>query len=171
MWLLKNIIPPQEKQRFFKCYMYFICPKRYNTVPLLFSQRKRKIRTRLPLGWTGSDFVCLVPVVGLEPTRHRWQRILSPPRLPFQHTGKCWHYNALRLVLQALFARFISLHNLQCSRCKSCKAFSISCRVSIYCVSRSIILVTHPLFCHHLLNLFDSICLFCRCAAVADMVL
>ena len=29
----------------------------------------------------------LVPVVGLEPTRHRWQRILSPPRLPFQHTG------------------------------------------------------------------------------------
>ncbi len=24
----------------------------------------------------------LVPVVGLEPTRHRWQRILSPPRLP-----------------------------------------------------------------------------------------
>ena len=30
----------------------------------------------------------VVPVVGLEPTRHRWQRILSPPRLPFQHTGK-----------------------------------------------------------------------------------
>ena len=29
----------------------------------------------------------VVPVVGLEPTRHRWQRILSPPRLPFQHTG------------------------------------------------------------------------------------
>ena len=29
----------------------------------------------------------MVPVVGLEPTRHRWQRILSPPRLPFQHTG------------------------------------------------------------------------------------
>ena len=24
----------------------------------------------------------VVPVVGLEPTRHRWQRILSPPRLP-----------------------------------------------------------------------------------------
>ena len=24
----------------------------------------------------------MVPVVGLEPTRHRWQRILSPPRLP-----------------------------------------------------------------------------------------
>ena len=29
----------------------------------------------------------VVPVVGLEPTRYRYQRILSPPRLPFQHTG------------------------------------------------------------------------------------
>lgn len=27
-------------------------------------------------------FLVVVPVVGLEPTRHRWQRILSPPRLP-----------------------------------------------------------------------------------------
>lgn len=24
----------------------------------------------------------MVPVVGVEPTRHCWQRILSPPRLP-----------------------------------------------------------------------------------------
>ena len=30
----------------------------------------------------------MVPVVGLEPTRYLYQRILSPPRLPFQHTGK-----------------------------------------------------------------------------------
>ena len=30
----------------------------------------------------------LVPVVGLEPTRCRHQRILSPSRLPFHHTGK-----------------------------------------------------------------------------------
>ena len=29
----------------------------------------------------------LVPVVGLEPTRYRYQRILSPSRLPFHHTG------------------------------------------------------------------------------------
>ena len=29
----------------------------------------------------------LVPVVGLEPTRCRHQRILSPSRLPFHHTG------------------------------------------------------------------------------------
>ena len=28
-----------------------------------------------------------VPEVGLEPTRHCWQRILSPPRLPFRHSG------------------------------------------------------------------------------------
>ncbi len=32
-------------------------------------------------------FLILVPVIGLEPTRHLCQRILSPPRLPFRHTG------------------------------------------------------------------------------------
>ena len=53
----------------------------------------------------------LVPVVGLEPTRHRWQRILSPPRLPFQHTGVfTWGYYSLsplclqdEIVLKYLF--------------------------------------------------------------------
>ena len=34
-----------------------------------------------------SDAPFLVPVVGLEPTRCRHQRILSPSRLPFHHTG------------------------------------------------------------------------------------
>ena len=29
----------------------------------------------------------VVPVVGLEPTRYRYQRILSPSRLPFHHYG------------------------------------------------------------------------------------
>ena len=29
----------------------------------------------------------MVPVVGLKPTRVLAQRILSPPRLPFQHTS------------------------------------------------------------------------------------
>ena len=29
----------------------------------------------------------LVPREGLEPTLHRWKRILSPPRLPFRHLG------------------------------------------------------------------------------------
>ena len=34
----------------------------------------------------------LVPVVGLEPTRYRYQRILSPSRLPFHHAGiSSWH--------------------------------------------------------------------------------
>ena len=28
-----------------------------------------------------------VPEVGLEPTRHYWQGILSPQRLPFRHSG------------------------------------------------------------------------------------
>ena len=39
--------------------------------------------------------VFLVPVVGLEPTRYRYQRILSPPRLPFQHTGIFNFYTAM----------------------------------------------------------------------------
>ncbi len=52
------------------------------------SQRKQIIRTRLPLGRFGSDYIALVPAVGLEPTRYRYQRILSPSRLPFHHTGK-----------------------------------------------------------------------------------
>lgn len=30
-----------------------------------------------------------VPVVGLEPTCPLGQRILSAPRLPFRHTGRC----------------------------------------------------------------------------------
>ena len=29
----------------------------------------------------------MVPKVGLEPTRYRYQRILSPSRLPFHHFG------------------------------------------------------------------------------------
>ncbi len=33
---------------------------------------------------------CVVPVVGLEPTRCCHQRILSPHRLPFRHTGMCY---------------------------------------------------------------------------------
>ena len=32
----------------------------------------------------------VVPKVGVEPTRHCWQRFLRPPRLPFRHFGiKC----------------------------------------------------------------------------------
>ena len=49
-------------------------------------QRKAIIRTHR-LSETGSDYIGLVPVVGLEPTRYCYQRILSPSRLPFHHTG------------------------------------------------------------------------------------
>ena len=52
------------------------------------SGNKQIIRTHFPRGKSGSDYIGLVPVVGLEPTRYLYQRILSPPRLPFQHTGK-----------------------------------------------------------------------------------
>ena len=38
--------------------------------------------------WHLYRFAIMVPVVGLEPTRCRHQRILSPSRLPFHHTGE-----------------------------------------------------------------------------------
>ena len=55
------------------------------------SSTESKIRTlhgqALPVV-EGSDFVLLVPAVGLEPTPCRQERILSPSRLPFHHAGK-----------------------------------------------------------------------------------
>ena len=42
----------------------------------------------------------LVPVVGLEPTRYHYQRILSPSRLPFHHTGE------LSFIIQEAGAKF-----------------------------------------------------------------
>ena len=36
-----------------------------------------------------TGYPIVVPEVGLEPTRCRHQRILSPSRLPFHHSGKC----------------------------------------------------------------------------------
>ena len=49
----------------------------------------------------------MVPVVGLEPTRYRYQRILSPSRLPFHHTGKLLDYYTLRKAKnQVLFWKF-----------------------------------------------------------------
>jgi hypothetical protein len=53
-----------------------------------FRTRKQIIRTRLQLRRFGSDYSGLVPVAGLEPARRKHQRILSPPCLPFHHTGK-----------------------------------------------------------------------------------
>ena len=35
-------------------------------------------------------FWTLVPVTGLEPVRCRQRWILSPLRLPFHHTGRCF---------------------------------------------------------------------------------
>src|SRR5690606_23799996 len=39
----------------------------------------------LATGTTGQGMV--VPEAGLEPARHRWQRILNPSCLPFHHSG------------------------------------------------------------------------------------
>ena len=45
-------------------------------------RNKQIIRTRLPQGKLGSDYIALVPVTGLEPVRCRQRWILSPLRLP-----------------------------------------------------------------------------------------
>ena len=52
------------------------------------AKEKEEIRTRLPLGRFGSDFLGLVPEAGVEPARCRHHWILSPARLPipsFRH--------------------------------------------------------------------------------------
>ena len=52
----------------------------------------------------------MVPVVGLEPTRCRHQRILSPSRLPFHHTGKLLvYYTPLNEKKQEKFFDFLKL--------------------------------------------------------------
>ena len=63
------------------------CGSRWESRLARIARNKQIIRTRLPLGRSGSDYIGLVPVTGLEPVRHRWRWILSPLRLPFHHTG------------------------------------------------------------------------------------
>ena len=61
-----------------RLFSYAFCPLRVQ-VPSIYQKNKGTKLCWLPL--------FLVPVVGLEPTRYRYQRILSPSRLPFHHTG------------------------------------------------------------------------------------
>ena len=65
------------------------CGSRWGSRLARIARNKQIIRTRPRLGRTGSDYIGLVPVTGLEPVRHRWRWILSPLRLPFHHTGRC----------------------------------------------------------------------------------
>ncbi len=51
--------------------------------------RKQQTRTFHRLV-KGSGLNALVPVAGLEPARCRQRWILSPLRLPFHHTGRCY---------------------------------------------------------------------------------
>ena len=45
-------------------------------------RNKQIIRTRLPLGRFGSDYIALVPLTGLEPVQSRLWQILSLLCLP-----------------------------------------------------------------------------------------
>ena len=58
------------------------CGSRWGSRLARIARNKQIIRTRPRLGRTGSDYIGLVPEVGLEPTRCCQQRILSPSRLP-----------------------------------------------------------------------------------------
>ena len=58
-------------------------PALLRRVPVAGFLAKEKARRKRCIACGG-----LVPAVGLEPTRRRRQRILSPPRLPFRHAGK-----------------------------------------------------------------------------------
>mgnify|MGYP007067134470 CR=1 FL=1 len=69
-------------------------PPRFGSGCFHIGQRKSIIRTHL-LSEKGSDYMGLVPVVGLEPTRYRYQRILSPSRLPIpSHRQIPIHYTS-----------------------------------------------------------------------------
>ena len=59
-----------------------VSSRRYGNAWFRSGRRKQIIRTHLRLRRFGSDYIGLVPEVGLEPTRCRQQRILSPSRLP-----------------------------------------------------------------------------------------
>ena len=59
-----------------------VLTRRYENIHFRISRNKQIIRTRLPQGRFGSDYIALVPVTGLEPVRCRQRWILSPLRLP-----------------------------------------------------------------------------------------
>lgn len=44
---------------------------------------------------------CLVPKVGLEPTRYCYRGILNPLRLPFRHLGRATGYLKARAKVQS----------------------------------------------------------------------
>ena len=69
------------------------------------------IYVRAKKGTSRSLFLFLVPKVGLEPTRYRYHRILSPTRLPFHHFGVCnfqklYHYKTYEEKKQAFLHAF-----------------------------------------------------------------
>ena len=66
-------------------YMYKLVQiPQFKVQDLLLSENKPKSFDLI----TYSLYFKRVPEEGLEPSRHYWQRILSPQRLPFRHSGK-----------------------------------------------------------------------------------
>ena len=63
------------------------CGSRWGSRLARIARNKQIIRTRPRLGRTGSDYIALVPLTGLEPVLNRFRWILSPLCLPFHHSG------------------------------------------------------------------------------------
>ena len=77
------------------------CGSRWGSRLARIARNKQIIRTRPRLGRTGSDYIGLVPVAGLEPARCRQRWILSPLRLPIpSHRQVLCYYSALSGVFQ-----------------------------------------------------------------------
>ena len=58
------------------------CGSRWGSRLARIARNKQIIRTRPRLGRTGSDYIALVPLTGLEPVQYRYRGILSPLCLP-----------------------------------------------------------------------------------------
>ena len=70
------------------------CGSRWGSRLARIARNKQIIRTRPRLGRTGSDYIGLVPLTGLEPVQYRYRGILSPLCLPIppqRHTDIIYH--------------------------------------------------------------------------------
>ena len=84
------------------------CGSRWGSRLARIARNKQIIRTRLPQGKLGSDYIGLVREMGLEPTRRNHTH-LKRACLPFQHSRKCFHIITAETVFVNCFFNFSQL--------------------------------------------------------------
>ena len=85
---------PRNKQHAVAPGEFIKTPRKRHINLFTIHYRRRSLPRRLRTKKGRHASACLpflVPVTGLEPVRHRWRWILSPLRLPFHHTGRCFY--------------------------------------------------------------------------------